>query len=125
MQTPSFEVSLKVAKDTAMASWSIAKTGSTKASGLTTIEQARVWKSTPTETSTRETLKKVRLMVKGCTTGPTVKCTTVSGRMESKKATACGKEFLEIAIWASGRTAKPMDMGCTNGKTETATKAVG
>jgi hypothetical protein len=74
---------------------------------------------------TKEISKKERHMVREFTTGLMEKSMMENGVRELRMAMACGRVYLEIAIWASGLTQKHMDMAYINGKMEIDLKEAG
>ena len=105
--------------------WFIAKIVSMKVNGLMIIVKEKAWKNTVMVTNMKVILKEEKLMVKESIIGPMEKCTMANGKTELRKDMACGEVFLVIHILDNGKTAKLMDMGFINGKTEIDTKEVG
>ena len=108
-----------------MEPWSTERTGSTKANGSTTSAKAKAWRGTQTETDMRVILSKEKRMARVCITGLTERSTTANGKMESKKATECGKVFSVTATSVSGKTVKPMVMEYISGRMEIDSKVAG
>lgn len=67
---------------TALVLWSIAKTESTRDSGLKTNGRAKAWKSTATPTGMKAISKKEKLTAKVFTTGQTERSMMVNGKTE-------------------------------------------
>jgi hypothetical protein len=76
-------------------------------------------------TNMKGTFKMERLMVKEYILGLMVRFMMENGKMESKKVTGFGKEYLAILTLASGRIVKLMDMEFINGKMGISMKASG
>jgi len=73
----------------------------------------------------KETSRKEKLMARESITGLMEKSMMENGVKELRMAMACGKVYLEIAIWANGSTQKLMGMECISGKMEIDLKVAG
>ena len=69
--------------------------------------------------------RKGKLMARESITGLMAKSMMGNGARELRMAMACGKVYLETAIWVNGLTQKLMDMEYINGKMEIDLKAAG
>jgi len=69
--------------------------------------------------------RKEKLMARESITGQMAKSMMENGARELRMAMACGKEYLETAIWVNGLTQKLMDMEYINGKMEIDLRAAG
>ena len=108
-----------------MGSWFTGKIGFMKDSGPMIRGREREWKDILMEISMKAIFIRERHMEKEFIIGLTEKFMTESGRMESKRATGCGRAYLEIPISVSGKTQRLMDMEFTSGKMEIGTRVPG
>lgn len=96
-----------------------------KATGSTTSETKKDMSVIQTAIPTKVISKKEKHMARESITGPMEKSMMENGVKESRMVMACGKVYLEIAIWANGSTQKHMDMEYINGKMEIDLKEAG
>ena len=79
--------------------------------GRTTRGKAGATSYSPMATLTKVSIWLVKQMAKEHMFGEMVKCMTVNGTTDRKKATESGKAYMETAISASGLIAKPKATG--------------
>jgi hypothetical protein len=96
-----------------------------KATGLMTKETKKDMSVIQMAILMKETSRKEKLMARESITGLMEKSMMENGVKESRMAMACGKVYLEIAIWANGSTQKLMGMECISGKMEIDLKVAG
>ena len=84
-----------------------------------------VWNVTQMGIATMVSSKIINHMAKEFTLGSMEKFMKARGEMGSKKAKACGREYLGTLILASGYRARLMGTVCTSGRTEIDLKANG
>ena len=96
-----------------------------KATGLMTKETKKDMSVIQMAILMKETSRKEKHMARESITGLMEKFMMENGVKESRMAMACGKVYLEIAIWANGSTQKLMGMEFISGKMEIDLKVAG
>jgi len=96
-----------------------------RGSGLMTRDRVRAMRGIVMAMYMRETLQWERHMERESIIGRMERSMMESGARGLRRAMACGRAFMEIAIWGSGVILRHMDMGCISGRMEIGMRAVG